>query len=198
MLSKVLRFVFKKTKEKRRLLSLALIKRRSKRIFKQESVEFGMNTFGNKFQIQNFGTINLGDNVFLNSFPNGSSFPTSLNTYYPESRIIIGNNCRINGTIFHCNKEISIGNHCLFGPGTVIVDNDSHRISIDYAERRKEPTSKPIVIEENVWIGMNSVILKGVQIGENSIIASGSIVTKSVPKNCLFGGNPAKLIKKLT
>ena len=54
---------------------------------------------------------------------------------------------------------------------------------------------KPIVIEENAWIGMNCIILKGVRIGRNSIIAAGSVVTKDVPDNCIAGGVPCKFIK---
>ncbi|MBC8770466.1 acyltransferase [Arenibacter sp. BSSL-BM3] len=86
----------------------------------------------------------------------------------------------------------------MFGPGTKIVDNDSHRISIDINERRKAPKSNPIIIEDNVWIGMNSLVLKGVCIGKNSIVAAHSVVTKNVPENVLVGGNPAKIIKTLT
>ncbi len=86
----------------------------------------------------------------------------------------------------------------MFGPGSKIVDNDSHRVSIDVEERRKLPNSAPILIEENVWVGMNSLILKGVTIGKNSIVAAHSVVTKHVPENVLVAGNPAKIIKNLT
>ncbi|MCE0555601.1 acyltransferase [Motilimonas sp. E26] len=85
----------------------------------------------------------------------------------------------------------------MFGPGCKIVDNDSHRTSIDVMKRREPPESSPIIIRNNVWVGMNSLILKGVEIGENSIVAANSVVTKSVPKNTLVAGNPARIIKKL-
>lgn len=86
----------------------------------------------------------------------------------------------------------------MFGPGTKIVDNDSHRISIDVIERRKTPNSAPIIIGDNVWVGMNALILKGVEIGENAIVAAYSVVTKNVPENTLVAGNPAKILKTLT
>ena len=153
--------------------------------------------FGSKYYISNNGKIIFGKNVLLNSYPNGSCHRTSLSTYLSYSIIQIGDNCKLNGTVLHCNEKITIGSNCMFGPGTIIVDNDSHRIVKNYLERIKSPISKPIIISDNVWVGMNCIILKGVTIGDNSIIAAGSIVTKDIPDNCVYGGNPAKLIKKL-
>ena len=164
---------------------------------KKQRIYYGKALRGNRIVISNKGKIVLGDNVSLNSFPNGDLYRTGLITYFNDAEIIIGNNCNLNGTMIHCNTSVKIGNYCMFGPGTKIVDNDSHRISIDISERRKPPVSKPINIGNNVWIGMNSLILKGVKIGENSIIAAQSVVTKVVPDNVLVGGNPAKIIKKL-
>ena len=57
--------------------------------------------------------------------------------------------------------------------------------------------SKKVVIEDNVFIGMNSLILKGVTVGENSIVGAGSIVTDDIPPNCIALGIPAKMIKKI-
>lgn len=167
------------------------------RKLKKDKVIFGDNICGKKFYINNKGKIILGNQIFLNSCPNGSLHFTALSTYLPSSQIIIGNNCKLNGTILHCNENITIGNDCMFGPGTIIVDNDSHRVTRNYDERIKTPKSKPIIIKNNVWVGMNCLILKGVTIGENSIIAAGSLVVKDVPDNCLYAGNPAKFIKHL-
>ena len=86
----------------------------------------------------------------------------------------------------------------MFGPGVIILDNDSHNISTNPITRRFGKIAEDkVIIGNNVWIGMYSIILKGVQIGNNSIIAAGSIVSKSIPSNQLFGGNPARFIKKL-
>jgi acetyltransferase-like isoleucine patch superfamily enzyme len=54
----------------------------------------------------------------------------------------------------------------------------------------------PVKIADNVWIGMNALILKGVTVGENSVVAAGSVVTKSVPANTVVAGNPAAVVKK--
>ena len=78
-----------------------------------------------------------------------------------------------------------------------LIDNNSHRAVADPLERRKPPSSKPIILGSNVWIGTNSLIMKGVTIGENSIVAAQSVVTKDVPSNVIVGGNPAKPIKQI-
>ncbi len=146
----------------------------------------------------NRGKIILGDHVFLNSNPGGELFRTGLMAYFPTSRIEIGDDCSLNGTLIHARNHVLIGKKCLFGPGTIILDNDSHNTSVDPEIRRSGPVNEsPVVIGNNVWVGMRSIIMKGVHIGDNSIIAAGSIVTKDVPSNQLFGGNPAKFIKTL-
>lgn len=160
-------------------------------------VKYGKGLRGNRVILKNKGKIILGNNVNLNSYPDGDLYKTGLITYLPDSKIIIGNNCNLNGTMIHSNISVKIGNHCMFGPGTKIIDNDSHRISIDISERRKPPVRKPIEIGDNVWVGMNSLILKGVKINDNSVVAAYSVVTKDVPKNVLIAGNPAKIIKHL-
>jgi len=160
-------------------------------------VQFNYKVLGNGFYINNKGTIILGHSVYLHSYPDGFSYRTALSTYFPDAVISIGNNCSLNGTIIHCNEKVVIGNNCLLGPGTIICDNNSHRVSKDFIEREKKAESKPIILKDNVWVGMNSIIMKGVTIGENSIIAAGSLVVKDIPADCLFGGHPARLIKKL-
>jgi acetyltransferase-like isoleucine patch superfamily enzyme len=148
--------------------------------------------------MRNKGKIELGNSVFLNSYPDGELYRTGLMAYFPSSIIRIGDNCSLNGTIIHSRNAVIIGDNCMFGPGVVILDNDSHNTSIDPERRRQGKISEsPVTIGNNVWVGMRSIIMKGVQIGDNSIIAAGSIVIKSVPPNTLFGGNPAAFIKKL-
>jgi acetyltransferase-like isoleucine patch superfamily enzyme len=161
-------------------------------------VDFGKKVLGNSFYIINKGSIKLGNKINLKSFPEGSCFRTVLATYFKESRIEIGNKCALNGVALYCNEFIKIGNNCMFGPGTIICDNNSHRVVLDYQDRNKKAVSSPIIIKDNVWIGMNCTVMKGVTIGENSIIAAGTMVLRDVPENSLYGGNPARLIKKLT
>ena len=75
-----------------------------------------------------------------------------------------------------------------------ITDSDWHGI---YDRTDYVATPNEVIIEENVWIGEKSIILKGTKIGKNSIIGAGSVVSGEVPDNVIFAGNPAREIKKL-
>lgn len=161
-------------------------------------VVYGEKISGNRCLIKNKGKIELGNNVKLNSYPDGELYKTGLYTQLDSALIKIGNNTGLNGTIVRARNKIIIGDNCMFGHGVIILDNNSHNTSIDPVKRAtgKIPDS-PVIIGNNVWVGMHSIILRGVNIGDNSIIAAGSIVTKNVPNNQLFGGNPATFIKML-
>jgi acetyltransferase-like isoleucine patch superfamily enzyme len=92
------------------------------------------------------------------------------------------------------NGKISIGKNCLFGQNVTIITNTyniikGQNISIN------NMYSKDVIIGDNVWIGVNVVIMPGVQIGNNSIIGSSSVVTKNVPSDEIWGGVPARKIK---
>jgi len=98
----------------------------------------------------------------------------------------INRHCKI-----RCFSKITIGNNVAISENVSIWDSDVHKVL-----NNTHIVTKPIVIGNHVWIGTNSIILKGVIIGDNSIIAAGSIVTKNVPENSLVAGNPAKIIKQ--
>lgn len=116
-----------------------------------------------------------------------------------NAEISIGDNVGMSSTVLWAHERITIGNHVKIGGNCILIDTDAH--NMDYLVRRYPHTdwgvSKPIVIEDDVFIGVNCVILKGVTIGARSIIAAGSVVTKSIPSDCIAGGNPARVIKRL-
>ena len=116
-----------------------------------------------------------------------------------EGRIIIGDNVGISHANIVSYKEIVIENNVMIGSGVKIWDTDFH--SLNYELRIAQPeqgiVSKPIRIKEGAFIGACSIILKGVTIGKHSIIGAGSVVTKNVPDNEIWAGNPAKCIRKL-
>lgn len=152
------------------------------RLFKTAKVSIGDN-----FYMSN------GDNVnALASNKRGSFYATS------DAEITIGDNVGMSSTVLWCHKRISIGNNVKIGANVYLIDTDSH--SLDFVKRRNPMTDwsepKEIVIGDDAFIGMNSIILKGVHIGVRAIIGAGSVVTQDIPEDCIAGGNPAKIIKR--
>ncbi|MBZ0327461.1 MAG: acyltransferase [Altibacter sp.] len=147
-------------------------------------------------------TIEIGSNTTINS----SNYGYHINMFSgcklyadrPEAYIKIGNNCRIHGSCIHAYKEIVIGDNCLIAANTQIIDGNGHNLSFDAPEHRINTSDEgvPIVIEDNVWIAASCIILGGTKIGAGSIITAGSVVKGDIPSNCIYGGNPAKLIKQ--
>lgn len=110
--------------------------------------------------------------------------------------IYLGNNIYVN---FDCVMldvcEVRIGDNCLLAPG-VHIYTATHPLEAALRTRGVE-YGKPVTIGNNVWIGGRAVINPGVTIGDNAVVASGAVVTKDVPANCVVGGNPARLLKML-
>lgn len=108
--------------------------------------------------------------------------------------IVIGRNVFINsGCRFQDQGGIIIGDGALIGHNAVLATLN-HGIE---PNKRQDIYPAPIKIGKNVWIGANATILPGVSIGDNAVIAAGAVVAKDVPENTVFGGVPAKIIKKL-
>ena len=126
----------------------------------------------------------------------GMPFYTTLLNDGNDSHIIIGDNCRLNGAYVHVQNNITIGNNCVLAAGISIIDSNGHEL---YSKDRTigHDTSKPIRIGNNVWIGLNSIILKDTTIGDNSVVAAGSVVKGHFPANSLLQGNPAVVVKNL-
>jgi maltose O-acetyltransferase len=99
------------------------------------------------------------------------------------------------GGFWYAKGGITIGNNVIFGPETVLWTANHNYNSIELLPYGGEDILKEIVIEDNVWVGMRTMILPGVTVGEGAIIAAGSVVVKDVPKCAIIGGNPAKIIK---
>lgn len=105
----------------------------------------------------------------------------------------IGDNSRINGAHISAVDSITIGKNVRIGPYSIILDSDFHNIADHFATGN----SDSIIIEDDVWIAVSCIILKGVHIGKGAVIAAGSVVTKDVAPNSVYGGVPAKFIKKV-
>ncbi len=140
------------------------------------------------------GIILIGDDVIIDgksSFHFASRWSTT-----PTLRIGnlsgIGHGCTISVA-----REVSIGNHCRISSGVVISDASGHPLD-PVARRRGDPTPsesvRPVVIEDDVWIGRNALLLAGVRIGEGSVISAGAVVMSDVAPFSLMAGNPARRI----
>lgn len=147
------------------------------------------------------GNLYIGNNFTLTS--GGCINPLCRNVraciYISHKGIInIGDNVGMSSPCIWVKNSLTIGNNVNIGGNCIIMDNDVHQIN--YIERRTHKgmvNSAPVIIEDDVWLGANVMVLKGVTIGARSIIGAGSVVTKSIPADCIAAGNPAIVIKSL-
>jgi len=106
--------------------------------------------------------------------------------------LTIGDYCSFSGDSIWCFERITIGNHVRVGANCLIIDGDAHQGD------PRSGKNRPIVIEDNVWIGGAVTVMKGVTIGRNSLIGYGSIVNKDIPANVVAAGNPCRVIRILS
>lgn len=122
----------------------------------------------------------------------GLQTPCMLSTLTKEAEIVIGNDCGFSGTVVAAALSIRIGNNVRCGANTLITDTDWHT-----DDPRTSPNA-PVCIHNNVWLGYNVKVLKGVTIGENSLIGACSVVTKNIPANVIAAGNPCRVIRAIS
>jgi acetyltransferase-like isoleucine patch superfamily enzyme len=121
----------------------------------------------------------------------GIDRPCILSTLVPGAELIIGENCGFSGTVIGAFKSVRLGNNVRCGANTLITDSNWH------LDDPRSGYPKEIVINDNVWLGAGSTVLKGVEIGENSVIGAGSVVTKNIPANVIAAGNPCRVIRAI-
>ena len=139
--------------------------------------------------------ISIGDYATLITAPDKRIDLSTWETDKINGELQLGKYILISpGTSIRSAQKIVIGDSTMIASDVTITDSDWHDIydRTDYVASPKE-----VIIQENVWIGEKSLILKGSKIGKNSIIGAGSVVSGEVPANVIFAGNPAKEIKKL-
>lgn len=129
----------------------------------------------------------------------GTNFKFGFNSELYDHRLIeIGNNVFMGlNNIINTTVPVSIGNDVMFGRSVTIMGGDHNMFEVGKPMRYVKSGGKnlPIVIENDVWVGSNVIILKGVKLGEGSVIGAGALVTKSMPPYSICVGNPCKPIK---
>lgn len=188
----------------RHILEVILLKRKKKNLFKKATIA---NEQDSSFCKKCSG-INLLDGSTSNDIVIGKKvWMWGVLTSQSGGKITLGDHSKLGGgCIVDAVDSVSIGNFTAIAVNVHISDNNNHPVNPKYRKYMricgdsdsrlwKHSAHAPIVIGENCWIGRNVSIMKGVTIGDNSIIAANSVVTKSIPANCIAAGNPAKVVK---
>jgi len=127
-----------------------------------------------------------------------------------DGRMVIGDYCYFTNAVLLCELEVRIGNYVVIGWNTTISDTDFHPLApaeriadaiacspLGKGKPRPQVLKKAVIIEDDVWIGPNATILKGVRIGQGAWIEAGSVVTRDVPPMARLLGNPAQIIGQI-
>jgi len=143
--------------------------------------------------------IRIGQGMNLRSTPRsnplGANHPVIISTRRAGAQLIIGDDFGMTGGSLVCDECISIGDRAWVGANAIITDTDFH--PLDPQVRRARPLdakTAPVEIADDVFIGMNALILKGVRIGERAVVGAGSVVSRDVPAGAIVAGNPARVI----
>jgi acetyltransferase-like isoleucine patch superfamily enzyme len=143
--------------------------------------------------------ITIGEGLEMRNWfasnPIGITRPCILATWGSNAVIEIGERTGMSGVTICAQERIAIGRRVVLGANSVIIDTDFHGLE---AGCRLEPgASAPVVIEDDVFVGMHALILKGSRIGRGSVIGAGSVVTGEIPAGVIAAGNPARVIRKV-
>lgn len=142
----------------------------------------------------------IGDNCTFRSSFQSNSIGLKQNCFISagrNARLEIGNDCGISGTIISAAENIVLGDRVVCGANVTICDNDRHNLNAELRFEGLNGGISPIKIEDDVWIGMNTIVLKGVTIGRGAVIGANSVVNKDIPPNTIAAGVPVKIIREL-
>lgn len=146
------------------------------------------------------GAMSVGERVTINSMPSiygHGQFPRCMFSTSPRGVIEIGDDTFIAGSVLFAFDRIKIGKRVLIAGGCRIIDHNGH--PVDMIPRFNNFNEEPgfITIEDDVWLGCDVMVCKGVTIGAGSVIGAKSIVTHDIPPMVFAAGNPAQVIRPL-
>ena len=153
--------------------------------------------------IRRGGSITLGNHVTINSSflsnLTGINHRTIIVTRLPKSKITIGDNVGISGATIYARDGIAIGNNVLIGANCKIIDSDFHPLDMEARRRddKDQIVDRPIVIEDDCFLGTDSLILKGTVLKRGCVVGAGTVVSGSFEPGSVIVGNPGKVIKRL-
>lgn len=146
--------------------------------------------------------IEAGPNLVLRSWtrsnPLAPTHPVVLSTRNADAELRIGTDCGFTGAVVVAGEHVSIGDRVQVGGNAQIVDTDFHPLTPEgRAANFNAGATRPIVIEDDVFIGMNALVLKGVTLGAGCVVGAGSVVSRDVPPRTIVAGNPARVVREL-
>ncbi len=151
------------------------------------------------------GRMSIGDGFVCSSGNMSNPMGRNVRSFFrihPGAELRIGNNVGISSSCLWCRERIVIEDNVKIGAMCIITDTDCHAMDpvlrADVATDAANAAHAPVTIKENAFIGASSLIGKGVTIGRNSVVGMGSVVTRDIPDNQVWAGNPAKFIREIT
>jgi maltose O-acetyltransferase len=139
-------------------------------------------------KVVNQGTMTFGERVRLDS-----TVAKLEMVVLPGGHLEVGNNVFVNyGSSLVSSKHVKIGDDVLIGTHVMVMDCDFHRVE----DKSWDTSGEPIVLEDRVWLGNRSMVLKGVTVGHDAVVAAGSVVTRDVPPRTVVAGVPAKVVRR--
>jgi acetyltransferase-like isoleucine patch superfamily enzyme len=163
----------------------------------------GWKIFGRPILQRHRGSrIALGDGLYLRSWPDSNplspNHPVVLSTRRSSSVIEVGRDCGFTGSTIVAASRVQIGDRVQVGGNAHLIDFDFHPLDPEARQANfNAGAHAPIVVRDDVFIGMNSLILKGVELGEGCVVGAGSVVARDVPPGVVVAGNPAAVVREV-
>lgn len=170
---------------------------------KRKHIEYGNNlNIKGKIYFHGHGKVRIGNDVTIKSSHKSNATAGGYASHFSigaDGVLVIGSHVGISNVALTAEEKVVIGDNVLIGSNCMITDTDFHAINTEnrILDDGTGVKKSPVFIKNNAFIGARCIILKGVTIGENCIVGAGSVVTRNIPDNEIWAGNPAVFIKQV-